>query len=196
MYNLYRSPSLQKNIHPTVVLLASGGVDSTALLDFYLRKQDEVCCVHYQYGQANAESEKEAYQKVLSYYKVKGTTIDVGFRMKKYRDEVMCRNALFVFITASNVQTPARLALAIHEGTRYYDCTKTFVNDCQNMLDGYFAGTVRVETPFIDFSKRDIINYCKKFDVPTNLTYSCLRQNYVPCGRCSACIDNEGLKRG
>ena len=32
-----------------VLLLASGGIDSTALIDFYLRQKVKFNCIHFQY---------------------------------------------------------------------------------------------------------------------------------------------------
>lgn len=43
-----------------VLLLLSGGIDSTALLHFYLQKKSDILCIHFQYGQANSLSERKA----------------------------------------------------------------------------------------------------------------------------------------
>jgi 7-cyano-7-deazaguanine synthase len=174
-----------------VHVLASGGIDSTALIDFCLRQKNEVECVHFQYGQQNAQSEKKAFEKVIEFYGVKGAVINLGFLMNKRGEEILGRNALFVLIASFSVQNPSRIALGVHVGTRYYDCTTSFTNDCQRILDGYFAGTVRLETPFINFSKSEIISYCKSFNVPLDLTYSCQKQNHPPCGQCSSCLDRK-----
>lgn len=176
-----------------VSLLASGGIDSTALIDFYLRRNVEVRCIHFQYGQPSSESEREAVAKVCNYYRVENTIIHMGFPITKRKDEFLGRNALFVLIASSLQLPPTRIALGIHYGSEYYDCTRAFIDDCQHMLDGYFAGTVNLEAPFIDFSKRDIIEYCNINNVPINLTYSCQRQNNTPCGRCNSCRDRQEL---
>ena len=59
----------------------------------------------------------------------------------------------------------------------------------QGLLDGYFAGSVQLETPFINYTKKDIIGYAVENQVPLDLTYSCLSRNDPPCGRCPACLD-------
>lgn len=177
-----------KNI-PEVLLLASGGIDSTALLDFYLKRKSNIECIHFQYEQPSAKSEEEAFHKIIEYYRVRGEIIRLKFNMARRKDEVSCRNALFVLIASSLGISPVRIALGIHFDSPYYDCTKSFINDCQKILDGYYSGTIRVEDPFIDFTKKDILNYCKSNDVPVNLTYSCLRKNDPPCGMCPACFD-------
>jgi len=176
-----------------ILLLASGGIDSTALLDFYLKHNNNVECIHFQYGQPNAQSEKTAIEKITEYYKVKKRIINLDIIMARRNDEFIGRNAFFILATSALGISPARIALGIHSGSRYYDCTKDFLNDCQRILDGYFAGVVKIEAPFIDFTKSDIIRYCKKYKVPVELTYSCFRQNYPPCGNCPSCLDRAML---
>lgn len=177
-------------------MLTSGGIDSTALIDLYLRQKNIVECVHFQYGQANAESEKNAFEQIIAFYGVKGAIINLDFSMNKRQDELIGRNALFVLIAGFTAQPPSRIAIGIHRGTPYYDCTVAFVTDCQKILDGYFSGIVRLEAPFVDLTKVEIINYCKSFKVPLNLTYSCQRKNYPPCKQCSSCLDRKMLDGG
>ena len=171
------------------MLLMSGGIDSTALLDFYLRDYSNIECVHFQYGQPNAESERNSVEKITDYYKVKTRVIDIKIPMAQRNDELIGRNTFFVLAVGALGIAPSRIAIGIHSDSDYYDCSKEFLNDCQRILDGYFAGVVKLEAPFIDFTKSDIINYSKKYSVPLELTYSCYRQNYPPCGECPSCLD-------
>lgn len=174
-----------------VLLLASGGIDSTALIDLYLRKNVKIRCVHFQYDQQNAQSERTAVQRICEYYNIENSIIRLNFPIAQRKEELIGRNALFVLAASSLESTPIRIALGIHSGPQYYDCSKLFIEDCQRILDGYFAGTVRVEAPFIDLEKIDIMEYCKSNNVPIHLTYSCLRQNYPPCGKCTSCLDRK-----
>jgi 7-cyano-7-deazaguanine synthase len=187
---------VQKKDSEIVVVLASGGIDSTALIDFYHRRNKRVKCVHFQYGQPNAQSEKASFEKVSEFYGVEGTIINLDFSLNKRKEEAIGRNALFVLVACFSISQPSRIALGIHAGSRYYDCTRAFINDCQKILDGYFAGTVRVEAPFIDLSKFEIITYCKSFNVPIDLTYSCQKQSHPPCGICSSCLNRKRINGG
>jgi 7-cyano-7-deazaguanine synthase len=174
---------------PPVVVLLSGGLDSTALMDFYVRRRATLKCVHFQYGQPSGQSEAKAATEVAEYYKVEPQVAKLEFPTMKRHDEVVGRNAMFVMAAACLTSPPLRIALGIHSGSTYYDCSNTFVVDCQRLLDGYFGGVVRVEAPFLKFEKTDMATYCKANNVPIQLTYSCLRQNYPPCGKCSSCRD-------
>jgi 7-cyano-7-deazaguanine synthase len=174
-----------------VVVLISGGLDSTALIDFFLRRKASVKCIHFQYGQPNGKGEAEAVHKITQFYKLDEQVEELRFPLMLRRDEVVGRNVMFVIAASCLKQPPFRLALGIHSGTAYYDCSKSFIIDCQKLLDGYFGGTVRLEAPFLKFGKVDIANYCKTNNVPTHLTYSCQRQDYPPCGNCGSCRDRR-----
>ena len=185
------SPSRSFCLTRAVMLLASGGIDSSALMHFYLSRGVKVQGVHFQYGQRNALSEHTAVMEVSRYYGVETRLINFGFTPHLRKDEVLCRNALFVLVAASLGLPLSRIAVGIHTGPPYYDCSESFLHDCQRTLNGYFAGTVRVEAPFIELSKTDIYEYCKKQGVPMSLTYSCQRQSHPPCGKCPSCSDRE-----
>lgn len=174
-----------------VLLLTSGGIDSTALIDFYLRRNLRVRCIYFQYGQPSAQSEKAAVERICAHYKVEKEIVTLEFPMARRKEEFVCRNILFVLAASSLELPPLRIALGIHAGSQYYDCTRSFLDDCQRILDGYYSGTVRVEAPFLDFIKIDIVEYCQANDVPLDFTYSCQRQNYPPCGKCKSCLDRR-----
>lgn len=174
-----------------MTVLASGGIDSTALVHRYVSAKEQVRIIHYQYGQFNRRSELESIEAVCKHYRLKPNVIKLGFRMFLRGYEMLGRNALFVLVAASLDPSPSRISLGIHQGPEYYDTSPSFVSDCQRLLDGYFGGTVVLEAPFVKFSKRDIVNYCKKRRVPLNLTYSCQKKNAPPCGKCPSCLDRE-----
>jgi 7-cyano-7-deazaguanine synthase len=177
-----------------IFVLASGGIDSTALIDFYLRKGMTVECIHFQYGQANTKSEKKAFENVKAFYGITGRIIELDFSLYKRQDEIIGRNALFVLIAGFSCGA-RKIALGIHAGTNYYDCSRMFLRDSQRILDGYFAGTVQLESPFIDLTKQDILCYCKDFKIPVELTYSCQKQNDRPCGVCPTCRELALLEK-
>jgi len=176
-----------------LLLLVSGGIDSTAMIDFYLHRSPSVLLVHFQYGQPSSQSERVAVERISDYYHQKSNIVKLDFPMVERGEELIYRNLLFVLAACSMNPPPLRIALGIHVSSLYYDSTKSFLDDCQRVLDGYFAGSVLVEAPFISITKRDVMEYCKSHNVPLQLTYSCLRQNNPPCGECSSCLDRKRL---
>ena len=105
---------------------------------------------------------------------------------------VVGRNALFALSAINYFQQEAGLvALGIHAGTDYYDCTTQFVGDFQRLLDGYLGGRIQLDCPFLDFTKAEILAYCRKWGIPVNLTYSCLNNPMTACGSCLSCLERQ-----
>jgi 7-cyano-7-deazaguanine synthase len=171
-------------------VLASGGIDSTGVIDFYRRRNSSVMTVFFDYGQPCLEAEQAALKRVTHYYSIPTQVLRLGVTPSVTGSEYAGRNALFLFASAALGHNPAKIAMGIHSDSPYYDCSPLFLTNSQRVLDGYFGGTVRFEAPFLDFAKTDVIRYCKKNRVPLRLTYSCIRGN-SPCGKCFSCVERE-----
>jgi 7-cyano-7-deazaguanine synthase len=183
-------------LHPEadVNLLLSGGVDSAGLIAFYLSRGSTVTGIHFNYNQPSIEGERRAVLALTQHYNISFSTIDLGLQIACTNGEYHCRNATLLLTAASIFPLKkGRFAIGIHAGTPYYDCSKAFVEDMQRIFDGYFAGSVQVEAPFIDFSKKEIFKYCEIAKVPMKLTFSCERRGDRPCGECPSCLERKEL---
>lgn len=177
-----------------VNLLLGGGVDSAALIAFYLSRGSTVRGVHYNYNQPSFEGERRAVLALAQHYSISLKTIDLGLKIACTQGEYHCRNATLLLASASILPTKqSRFAIGIHAGTSYYDCSKEFLEDIQRIFNGYFSGSVQVEAPFIEFTKKDIFKYCKNAEVPIDITFSCERRGDIPCGECPSCLDRRAL---
>ncbi|WP_370567730.1 7-cyano-7-deazaguanine synthase [Limnothrix sp. FACHB-881] len=175
-------------------LLLSGGIDSTALVAFYISQGLLVKGFHFNYGHPSSAAEKRAVKNISSYYKIPVTEINLGLSIVSNKGEYYCRNAILLFSVASlSSSKSARLAIGIHKGTPYYDSSKAFVDDMQRILDGYFSGSTQIEAPFLELTKSEILSLCDELKVPVEITYSCERNSDIPCGECSSCIDRRIL---
>lgn len=170
---------------------------SAALLSFYLSRGAEVRGVHFDYGQPSVARERRSVLALSRHYGVMVETTCLGFTVSRTESEYHCRNALLI-LAAASAAPRARLGIAIgiHAGSPYYDCTPAFIGDMQRVLDGYHGGTMRVEAPFLEFSKRDVFDYCLGNGVPVYLTFSCERGSDRPCKRCPSCKDRMALGEG
>jgi 7-cyano-7-deazaguanine synthase len=108
--------------------------------------------------------------------------------------EIRGRNAFFVMaaLMACELQSGV-IALGIHAGTRYYDCTPAFLESIDRLTAEYTDGRVRTIAPFISWSKGDIFDYYVRAGLPTQLTYSCEAGTEPPCGKCASCRDRKAL---
>lgn len=177
-----------------VNLLLGGGIDSAALIAFYLSRGLTVKGIHFNYNQPSFEGECHAVLALTRHYNISLNTINLGLKIACTQGEYHCRNATLLLASASILPTKqGRFAIGIHAGTPYYDCSKAFLEDIQQIFNGYFAGGVQVEAPFIDFTKKDIFKYCKIAKVPIEITFSCERRGDIPCGECPSCLDRRAL---
>jgi 7-cyano-7-deazaguanine synthase len=173
-------------------LLLGGGVDSAALIAFYLSRGVTVRGIHFNYSQPSLEGERRSVLALSKYYRIPITMIDLGLNIVDTQGEYHGRNATLILAAVSIF--PAKqgiFSIGIHSGTPYYDCSLSFLGDIQRLLDGYFGGVIQVEAPFIEFTKKDIFEFCRQNQVPVNLTFSCERRGDVPCGECLSCQDRK-----
>lgn len=71
----------------------------------------------------------------------------------------------------------------------YPDCGVPFV---QSMMSAVYEGTghkLKLEVPFVQFTKEMIAQCGQRYNVPFDLTYSCYEGGSRHCGKCGTCID-------
>lgn len=177
------------------VVLVSGGVDSAACVDFYERQRLAVSGLHVTYGQPAARHEAAAATAIAHYYGIPLTLIRLVGARPKSDGELLGRNALLLFTALMELDArSAILALGVHSGTPYYDCSSSFLATVQSIVDGQSDGRIRVVAPFLEWTKKEIWDYCLEHRVPIDLTYSCERGLDHPCGVCLSCRDLEALR--
>lgn len=177
------------------VVLVSGGIDSTACIDFYKRQQFAVSGLHVTYGQPAARHESSAAEAVARHYGISLAVIRLMGACPKSDAEILGRNTLLIFAALMELNAcSGMIAIGIHSGTPYYDCSSSFLSTIQTIVDGQCGGRVRVVAPFLEWTKKDIWGYCHERGVPIELTYSCERGLDQPCGVCFSCRDLEVLR--
>jgi len=180
-----------------VLVLSSGGIDSTACIKFYKKMKFEVEAIFFDYGQVSMKKEYKAVSEVAKYYRIKLRMIIIKSDEKWVDGLIQGRNAVLYFSGLMNFRSrKGIIASGIHKGTPYYDCSGNFLSDLQKIFDGYSNGTVKAMAPFLNFSKKEIWNYCKTEKVPLQLTYSCELGRKQPCGKCNTCKDLEEIYAG
>jgi len=178
----------------TVTVLLSGGIDSTACIYFYLDQHFPVQPIFVNYGQPASRAEATSARAVCAFYKLRLRTIRIQGPRIPRSGEILARKLALISCALMEVGLRTNLiALGIHGGTRYFDCSRAFTKLCEQLLEGYTDGRVRIGAPFLTMDKGQIWNFCKLHRVPIHLTWSCEANSTKPCGKCLSCKDKESL---
>jgi 7-cyano-7-deazaguanine synthase len=198
------------------VCLLSGGMDSSTLAYLAKSQGYDIFALHLNYGQRTENKErtcaktiarllgaKEFVEVDVGYFSTFGTSslTDTTIAVDTFDPErahipntyVPFRNANLLSIATSYAE--ARQADAIFIGVQsldysgYPDCRPQFIYAFQRVIDlGTREGThIKLITPFIHFTKTDILREGMKLHVPYEHTWSCYRNDERACGTCGSC---------
>jgi 7-cyano-7-deazaguanine synthase len=175
-------------------VLLSGGIDSAACAHFLAKQGNRVHGVLVDFGQAAAQAEREAAQSLANLMHITLTTYQVHGAPLYQTGELIGRNAFL--ISAALFLTRKRqglLAIGIHAGTTYFDCSPTFLDAMAKLVAEQTDGRVNVVAPFLHWDKSDVYQYFISAGLPIQLTYSCEAGTRPPCGKCISCRDRRAL---
>jgi 7-cyano-7-deazaguanine synthase len=175
-------------------VLLSGGIDSAACAHLLKGQGYSVRGVFIDFGQAAVEQERKAVSELAMALGIEVGTIttrsDAGFGS----GELIGRNAFLVLAAIFLARTHrGLLALGIHAGTPYFDCSPLFLSRIKQLAAEHTSGELVVVAPFIDWEKPQIFEYFKQSGLPLAATYSCESGTMPPCGSCASCRDREAL---
>lgn len=178
-----------------VLILFSGGIDSTLCIHYYQKLGYNVKGLFIDYGQPAALKEKIATECLSSYLKIETLQIKTDLRPNIEKGLIQGRNYLLLSISLSCFPfTEGIISLGIHSGTKYADCSPNFIELNQKIFDLYTNGNIVIDCPFLLMNKNDIYRYFLKSTIPIELTYSCELGGDTPCGKCLTCLDIKALK--
>jgi 7-cyano-7-deazaguanine synthase len=179
---------------PEVLVLLSGGVDSAACVAFCLEVGRPTCGLFVDYQQPALKKEAASARHIADYFGIPLHRARwVGPRTKEV-GLIPARNA--VLLSAALMERPptaTAIAIGIHAGTPYVDCSPEFVSRMQRVYDLYFGSRVQIVAPFLEWAKSEIWSYARSKAIPFELTYSCEAGSEQPCGECASCLDRKLL---
>jgi len=208
--------------HPGhVVVLASGGLDSTTLT-YHLRDMGaNARLLSFDYGQRHARELECAVQmadelgiphdvadlRSVGRLLRGGALTDPGvpvpdghYAAESMRATVVPnRNAVMldIAIAVAIANGCDAVAFGAHGGDHaiYPDCRPEFVAafTASAMLanEGFLTHGFRVVAPFLDYSKADVVQLGHRLGVPFANTWSCYKGGAVHCGTCGTCTERR-----
>lgn len=199
-----------------VVVVYSGGMDSTVLLYYLLSQGYELKAMSVLYGQRHLK-ELQAAQHICSDLGVEHRVADLhelgGFLHGStllatsakdvpeghYADESMKatvvpnRNMLLLSTAIAWAISSHYDAVAYgaHAGdhTIYPDCRPEFVDAIRGVARLCDWHQVDVWVPFLEMTKADICSMGDQLGVPFWKTWSCYKGQEVHCGKCGTCVE-------
>lgn len=195
---------------PEVLLLCSGGLDSTTVAYWLREREIPIAPIFFDYGQHCVEKEWTTLNEVLprdgvsAPIRIDISGIFAGSRSRLIQEPdlwtehvadadlyVPYRTLLFFAAGASCAQT--RGLTDVYSGfinsnhAKEIDCSAAFLNG----LDGLAAdvGPVRFQLPFRNWSKAEVVAEAVRLRVPVGATYSCQLLSDTPCGACPNCVE-------
>jgi len=175
-------------------VLMSGGIDSAACAAFLAEQGNSVRGVLVDFGQAAAALERQAAHALAAQMQIPLTTYSVSGGLPYSAGELLGRNAFLIFSALFLTrQKNGLLAIGIHAGSPYYDCSPPFFSSMAQLIAEHTDGRVILIAPFLEWSKGDVLQYFLSSGLSIDLTYSCEAGTEPPCGACASCRDRRAL---
>ncbi len=201
-----------------VVIVHSGGLDSTVLLYHYRALGHEVKALAVDYGQRHREQELAASEAICQLLGVERRVVDLTALVDFFGQNALTQLDLPVptgeyaeqTIGLSTVPNRNMVMLSIgltwagslgfdavaygaHGGTHtnYPDCQPAFAAAMDGAARVCDFRPLRVLAPFIDGVKADIIRRGAELGVPFERTWSCYSGGALHCGQCGTCVDRR-----
>jgi 7-cyano-7-deazaguanine synthase len=188
-----------------VVVLLSGGVDSSVLASRALADGRLSFPLFIDYGQPSAPEERTAAEawcsangqalRVLRVCGLGNSPLAAGAGIAGPR-VVQGRNMAFVSLAAMVVQPGSSIWIGANADDRadYPDCRPSFFN-LLSLAMRMGGAEVAVEAPFALVSRESIVSMAAELGVNLTSTWSCYEPvRGQPCGSCDAC--RRGPQRG
>lgn len=214
---------MKKKIQKSVVLV-SGGMDSCVTATIAEKESNQMAFLHVNYGQRTERRELKAFEDIANFYDVKerfvldythlaqigGSSLtDLSIEVPKANLEnseipnsyVPFRNANILSAAVSwaeviNADT-IYIGAVEEDSSGYPDCRRSFYDAFEKTID---EGTkpqtkIKIKTPLIEMSKRDIVSYAFINNSPIQFSWSCYRNEDIPCEECDSCkLRERGFK--
>ncbi|QXP79816.1 MULTISPECIES: 7-cyano-7-deazaguanine synthase QueC [Winogradskyella] len=196
-----------------VILLLSGGIDSTTLLAKLKEENKEVLAISYFYDQKHAIELEFAKENAEKYNVIEHKTIQLDSQLFSSSALVNSNKQLSTYKEGEkpegqeNAYVPYRnlvflsMALSLAESYRindiyvafnkddcvnFWDCTTAFLSQLNTISE---QSKTEVHAPLINLTKKEVVQLAKKLDVDLNRTISCYQPfNDKECGSCLSCL--------
>ena len=199
------------------ILLLSGGIDSTTLLAKLATEGLDVIALSFNYGQKhcvelefakiNAQKYGVKHHRIINLdncFFDSSALINQEIDVSTYKSQILptgkvnayipYRNLVFTSIALSFAENigveEIYLAFNKDDSKNFWDCKNDFI-DYLNRISN-LNNAIKVKTPFIDLTKKEVIALAKKLNVSIESTITCYQPNgTTECGYCLSCVTKK-----
>ena len=198
------------------IILVSGGMDSCVTATAAKADGYDLSFLHMNYGQRTEKRELKAFHDIADYYMVDErlvidichlSTIGGSCLTDKNIDipganldnsdipisYVPFRNANILSAAVSWAEVLDATAIYVgaveEDSSGYPDCRRSFFDAFETVINTGTKPETNIEiiTPLITLTKKEIVAKGTLSNAPIHLTWSCYKNEDIPCGQCDSC---------
>tara|TARA_B100000073_G_C23708115_1_gene563118 strand:- start:1021 stop:1689 length:669 start_codon:yes stop_codon:yes gene_type:complete len=204
-----------------IVLLSSGGLDSSTVAGLAFQMNAEIYGLSFDYGQRHRKELDAAkfISRHFSFKEFKIIKLDLSLwggssltdstkelHIDGLRDNIIPntyvpgRNTIFIAVALSYAEAInadfVGLGVNALDYSGYPDCRPDYIDQYQKLANlaskrGRDKHPIILWTPLLELNKEDILKLAFKNNVPVDKTWSCYAGGVNPCGLCDSCRIRE-----
>lgn len=197
------------------VIIVSGGLDSITLL--YDKAETIALAISFDYGQNHSKKELPYAEYHCQKLGIPHITIPLTFMHQYFKSSLLegaeaipeghyeeenmkstvvpFRNGIMLAIATGIAESHElkRVYIANHGGdhTIYPDCRPEFIDAMDKATSAGTFVDVRVEAPYTNISKIDIVCRGTALGIDYAKTWSCYKGSEIHCGKCGTCVERK-----
>lgn len=197
------------------VIIVSGGLDSITLL--YDKAETIALAISFDYGQNHSKKELPYAEYHCQQLGIPHITIPLTFMHQYFKSSLLegaeaipeghyeeenmkstvvpFRNGIMLAIATGIAESHElkRVYIANHGGdhTIYPDCRPEFIDAMDKATSAGTFVDVRVEAPYTNISKTDIVRRGTALGIDYAKTWSCYKGSEIHCGKCGTCVERK-----
>lgn len=197
------------------VIIVSGGLDSITLL--HDKAETIALAISFDYGQNHSKKELPYAEYHCQKLGIPHITIPLTFMHQYFKSSLLegaeaipeghyeeenmkstvvpFRNGIMLAIATGIAESHElkRVYIANHGGdhTIYPDCRPEFIDAMDKATSAGTFVDVRVEAPYTNISKADIVRRGTALGIDYAKTWSCYKGSEIHCGKCGTCVERK-----
>lgn len=200
-----------------IIVLLSGGLDSTTLLYQMQRDHDVVAALSFDYGAKHNHCELPMAAYHCEKLRIPQVTIPMAFINDYFSSNLLksggmipeghyaaesmkatvvpARNAIMLSIAAGFAESHGAggVSYGAHTGDHfiYRDCREEFLKPMAEALREGTDTAIELLRPFVQMNKGEIVQRGLELGVDYTKTWSCYKGEEIHCGRCGTCVERR-----